>query len=302
MTRSIQFPAAVLSSLLLFSACEKKSESTASSTSPDKESPGTPGKSTKTERHGGTRAEREAEAKTKLREDFEAAAKITDPADREKALAAVAWDAIDTDRELAEKAFAALTPGSEESRKLVAHFAMRLADENPETALEWARNLDEGEREDAVGRVISVIAATDPTRAAALATEEVPEGPQRDRTVVQVVQRWSQKAPSEAGMWVTSLPEGGGRKGALINLARTWSQADASGFANWASTQEAKLPEMAFAVATLLRTMPDEEQRKKQLATFTDPAFRQRVEAEYKKTTLQLPPMGKPPGGLAPQK
>jgi hypothetical protein len=288
-TRPIHHTVLVLLAPLLFSACEKKSESSSSSSSSGGTGSGAPTKSTRTERHGGTRAEREAAAKSELAEALDSALKEPDPAAREKAIAQVAWDAIDVDRRIAEKAFQALTPGSEESRKLVAHFAMRLADQNPEAALEWASGLEEQvERDDALSRVAAVIAGNDPTRASDL-VKEIPEGLVRNRAIVQVSQRWSQTAPKEAGTWLASLSAGHARKAALTDLAKTWSETDAAGFANWASTQETQLPEMLSAVADALRTLPDSEARAKRMDSFSNPAFREQVEAELKKSPIDLP-------------
>lgn len=295
MSRTIHHSAVILSSLLFFSACEKKNEST--STAPDQEEsgPGKSTKSTKTDRHGGTRVERETVAKSELRAAFDAALKETDPAAREKAMSQVAWDAIDVDRQIAQQAFAELTRGGEESRKLVAHFAMRMAEDNPETALAWARNLEQAEeRNDALGRIAAVIAEKDPKQAIDLATGEVEEGPMRNRAMVQVAQRWAQKDPAKAGKWVASLPEGSARRGALINLAKTWSNSDATGFANWASTQENALPEMSSAVAALLRSLPDDAARTERLATFSSPAFRGKVQEELDKNSARLPTTGLP--------
>jgi hypothetical protein len=289
-TRSIHRSAVILSSLLFFSACEKKNESSSSSSNSEEGGPGKPTKSTRTDRQGSTRAERETAAKSELRAALEAAESEADPAARQKALAQVAWDGIDIDRRIAQQAFDLLTPGSEEATKLIAHFAMRMADDNPDTALEWARNLEQAEeRDDALGRIAAVLADKDPSRAAALATDEVAEGPLRNRAVVQVAQRWAQKDPAKASKWVSSLPEGSGRRGALINVAKTWSNSDATAFANWASTQESALPELPFAVVAVLRSIPDEAARAQRLATFNSPAFREKVQAEYNKTTAQLP-------------
>ena len=288
MTRSIHRSAVILSSLLFFSACEKKNESSSSYSTAEEGSPGNPSKSSRT--GSGTRSERDTVAKNELRAALEAAEKEPDPVAREKAIAQVAWDGIDVDHGIAQQAFAGLTPGSEEARKLIAHFAMRMADDNPDTALEWARNLEQAEeRDDALGRIAAVLADKDPTRAAALATDEVAEGPLRNRAVVQVAQRWAQKDPAKAGKWISSLPEGSGRRGALINVAKTWSNSDGTAFANWASTQESALPEMPSAVVAVLRSIPDEAARAQRLATFNSPAFREKVQAEYNKTTAQLP-------------
>lgn len=276
MTHSIHRTAVVL--VLLLSGCEKKSEPAQGEGNPEH-----PAKSTRTERP--ERAEDEPDAKVTLREALDAAEKESDPEAREKALVAVAWDGIDVDRELAQKAFAGLTPGGEAARRLVAHFAMRMADDDPEAALEWARGLEQAEeRSDAISRIAVVIATTDPKRAAALATDEVPEGLMRDRTSVQIVQRWAQTAPADAAQWVATFPEGKARMAALESLASSWLGADAPAFATWAAHQEGQLPELASAVAGAIRVIPDEAVRAKRLAAFTDESFRQRVEEALKPT------------------
>ncbi len=289
MTRLIHRSAVVLA--LLLSACEKKSESSHGEGNPERST-----KSTRTERRE-SRADHESEAKVALRRALEAADKETDPAAREKALAAVAWDGIDVDRELAQRAFAGLTPGGAEARRLIAHFAMRMADDDPEAALEWARGLEQpAERDDAMGRIAVVISDSDPERAVALVSSEVPEGLVRYRTVVQIAQRWSQSAPADAGKWIATLPQGGARKAALQNLANSWLGADAPAFAAWATKQDEQLPELAAAVANSLRFTPDETVRTQRLAAITEGPFRQRVEEELKRSgPLARPQLNPPP-------
>jgi hypothetical protein len=288
-TRIIHSSAAVL--LLLVSACEKKSESS----SGGENRSGAPSKPTRTERRD-LRAERETEAKTELRKALEAAESETDPAAREKALATVAWDGIDIDREIAQKAFAGLTPGGEEARRLIAHFAMRMADDDPEAALEWARGLEQPvERDDAISRIAVVISTSDPQRGASLALEEVPEGLPRNRAVVQIVQRWSQTAPADAATWITSLPDGPARKGAIRNLSTIWSESDGAALSRWVSAHEALAPEVVAGVADSLRLIPDEATRAQRLASFTDQGFRQRVEEDLEKTPPMIPPPSKVP-------
>ena len=75
MSRTIHHSAVILSSLLFFSACEKKNESTSTAPNSEESGPGKSTKSTKTERQGGTRAERETVAKSELRAAFDAAQK-----------------------------------------------------------------------------------------------------------------------------------------------------------------------------------------------------------------------------------
>ena len=80
----------------------------------------------------------EPDSKLALRESYDAALQEKDAAVREHAMEQIAWDGIDVDTELARKAFEALPPDSEASRRLVAHFAGRLADRDPDQALERA--------------------------------------------------------------------------------------------------------------------------------------------------------------------
>ena len=288
MTRTIHHSAVILSSLLLFSACEKKNESTSQTSAPEESGPGKSTKSTKTDRHAGTRSERQTAAKNELREALEAAQSETDPATREKALSQVAWDAIDIDRAIAQQAFAGLTRGSEESRKLIAHFAMRMADDDPEAALEWARNLEDAkERDEALGRVAAVIADKNPGKAATLALEEIPEGPIRAQAVIQVAQRWTQTNPAKTGEWLATLPAGLARRSSVVVLARSWSETDAAGFGAWAAAHESQFPEMVPSVATVFRSLPDEKVRAERISKIADPVFRQRVEDEIKRAAQE---------------
>lgn len=226
-------------------------------------------------------ADDESDPRKVLREAFEAAGTETDPTAREKALEAVAWDALDVDPELAREAFAALTPDSESSRRMVGHFAMRLADEDPERAIGWARGLgQEEERSDAFGRIAVVISATDPSRAATLVSEEMTAGPPRDRAVVQIVQRWSQAAPADAAAWIAVFPQGAARSAGIKAVAATWIQSDAPALAAWVEGREEGpvRTEAVFAAAEALRAASSES-RPSLLGAFKDPAIRKQLES-----------------------
>lgn len=275
MMRSFHLSAAALA-LFLFS-CEKKGESTSSETASGQEH------ATKRPRpeHSGSRRENERESQVALKEAYQTAQQEADPAAREKAISSIAWDAIDVDPELAREAFVELTPGSEEARKLTAHFAMRLADDSPDKALEWARSLEQPNmRDDAVSRVAVVISSEDPKRAITLATNSVPEGILRDRTVAQIAQRWSQTAPSDAATWIASLPAGSARRYSVQYLTKAWSESDPRAFSKWASSQKSLLPEVASAVSASLRQLPNEEERTKRLDSLGDGSLRQLVDEQ----------------------
>ena len=284
MTRLLHSSAVALA-LFLF-ACEKKSEpSNAEKASgpehatkrPRPDLPKPPGNSQ-------PKRNNDPDAKLALQQAYETALQEADPVAREKAISAVALDAVEADPELARKALADLTPGSEESKKLTSLLATRLAGDNPDVALEWARSLEQPTvRDDAMSRVAVAISTDDPKRAITLATNSVPEGILRDRTLVQIARHWSQSAPPDAAVWVASLPAGNARRYSVQYLSDAWSEIDPRAFAKWASTQKSLLPEVASAVSASLHLLPNEEARTKRLDSFGDGPLRQLVDEQLAK-------------------
>lgn len=265
-------PAAVL---LLAAACNKKEEASGgtsadtSATMPGRSSPRTAG-----------REEEEPDPKIALRASLDRAMGESDAAAREKILESVAWDAIDVDPALSREAFAALAPDSESSRRLVGHFAMRLADEDPQKAIAWASELEQPEeRSDAFGRIAVVISASDPGAAAELVAAQMTPGPSRDRAVVQVIQRWSQAAPADAAGWITGFPPGAARSAGMKVVAAAWVEKEPAAMAAWVeSVSDATLrTEAVHAAAEALRPAPDRQASR--LAHFGDASVRSQIEA-----------------------
>ncbi len=148
---------------------------------------------------------------------------LEDPAERERKLEALAWDALELEPEVARQALDELPPGSPGARRLIGHFAMRLADDDVEAAVSWAQDFeDPGERAEAFGRLALVLANEDPERAATLVVTEMPAGRPRDRAVVQVVQRWAQQDAPAAGDWISSFPAGAARRAGIRELLNYW--------------------------------------------------------------------------------
>ena len=220
------------------------------------------------------------DAKAELRGELDAALKDPDAASRQQALEKLAWDAIDVDPDLAREAFEGLEPDSGASRKLVAHFAMRLADEDPERAIAWAHALEQPtERTEAFGSIAVVIAAMDPERGASLAMTEMPEGKSRDRALVLVSQRWAQAAPEQAADWVTGLPDGAARKAGLHEVISRWLASEPLAAATWIEARPEKELQMAALaeLASMLRNEP-QEKREQILSQFRDAEFRSKTE------------------------
>ena len=165
---------------------------------------------------------------------------ITPPAEsltteeRNRELSATAWDAIETDPDLALKTFQQMTAGSEEKNLLLEHFAMRLADQDAEQAIQWANALTtDNEKSLAFGKIALVLSAKEPERAARLLSESGIPGRDLDVAVVQVVQRWAAKSPADAAAWVTLFSPGEARSAGVAELISVWIRQDSTAAFAW---------------------------------------------------------------------
>jgi hypothetical protein len=241
---------------------------------------GSDGKAMRSESREPHGADEEEDPVVVLKRTFEDALATPDAAARQKSLEQVAWDGIDVDPELARRAFEKLAPDSEARRKLSAHFAMRLAESNPDEAIEWAQALpEEGERGEALGRIAVVISAKDPERAGNLIAGQMAAGATRDRAVVQVLQRWSQADPGAAAEWAGDFSAGEARSAGLKVALAAWLEKDAPAAATWigARGEESLRADCLLAVAESLRGAAA-ELRTQRLAAFSDAEFRRKVE------------------------
>lgn len=169
-----------------------------------------------------------------LRKILKAATDIESPATREKAIADVAWNALETDPDLALEAFLQLPTGSMEKIRLIQHYAMRLAEQDPDEALAWAATLGaEVEVSAAYSQIALTLAETDPRRAANLLSEYGIAGREFDVTAVQVVQRWAAQSPPDSAEWLGSFPPGPVRETGIKFIADRWLQADAQAAFSW---------------------------------------------------------------------
>ncbi|MCZ7635586.1 MAG: hypothetical protein M5U12_05760 [Verrucomicrobia bacterium] len=87
--------------------------------------------------------------------------------------------------------------------------AMRWFPQEPEAACAWAEELSAGPLADAVWCQIALAsAASDPARAARLAVTRLTPGPEQDRAIVGVIQRWAQSDPGSRGRVGPAVPRG----------------------------------------------------------------------------------------------
>ena len=162
------------------------------------------------------------------------ALEIESPAARDKALADVAWSAIETDPEIAHEAFHRLPADSPEKIRLIQHYAMRFAERSPDEALEWADTLGtELETAAAIGQIALAIAESDPLRAANLLSESGIAGRDFDVALVQVIQRWAAKSPPDTAGWVSTFPPGAAREAGIKFIAERWLPEDAPAAFRW---------------------------------------------------------------------
>lgn len=216
----------LLLGLLPLAACERveKNEVPADGSMPEDSRPQRPPRETSPD-------SREA-----LRSALAEAEALADPRARDKALAEVAWNALERDVEIAREAFDRLAPDSPQRIALIQHFAMRLADENPDIALEWAGSLaSESETAAAQARIALVIAPADPARAANLLSESGLASREFDVAIVQVLRHWASHSPPDAAAWVAVFPEGGFRKAGVETVISQWTASDPQAAISWLS-------------------------------------------------------------------
>lgn len=171
-----------------------------------------------------------------LRQRREAAEALPEGPARAEALSAVAWNALEVDPELSRHLLDELEPGSPGRVRLIGHLAMRLAEQSPEQAAAWAGSLEQdAERHEAVARIAVIRANSDPVGATEWLFEQVGEGRVRDRSTVQIVQRWAQSDPAAAAEWIESFPSGRLRVASLRGCLDPWIRADPGAVASWMS-------------------------------------------------------------------
>lgn len=133
---------------------------------------------------------------------------LSDAAEREAALEAIAWRTTLDDLPVAVEALESLPAGMARNR-LAAHLVAEWATREPESALEWAKKRgEESERDEALCGWVVATGELSPERAGTLAADEISPGPVQNRAVVSVLQRWAPKDYRAAAVWVAAFPEG----------------------------------------------------------------------------------------------
>lgn len=134
---------------------------------------------------------------------------------------------------------AAALPSNESRNGLIDHAISQWAAHEPEAPAEWASQIPPSPLRDQVfARLATSMSETDPIAAADLALEHLAPGPQQNDAIVSIVQRWTQRAPSEAAEWVRQFPEGELQATAIENVLQLWAGQDAPAAGNWLNDLE----------------------------------------------------------------
>jgi len=270
---------------LLVTSCDKPNQAH----SPAAENPDAPRVTKKIQRPP---REDSPDARATLRSALE----IEVPEARDKAIAKLAWDALELDPDLAREAMDKLTPGSPERIRLIQHLAMRMAEENVDSALIWAATLGNAyENAAAIGHIALVLASSDPERAGNLLSESGIEGRDFDVVVVQVLGRWAAQSPADAAAWVALFPPGESREAGISSVVSIWVEADAAGALSWmAALQDATIRgETIRAMANAL--VSQAEETRKQLLDHADPSLRAEISMELELTKKEAGNRSLPP-------
>jgi hypothetical protein len=265
---------------LLIAACDKKQE--AQQTSEKKNL--TTARSSSNSRTPET-LNHSRHKKTATANALEAALAIASLPERQKSLAEIAWNAIETDPELAHKAFGNLAVDSAEKLQLIQHYAIRLTEQNPDEALAWAEALGtQTEIAAAKNHIALALAETDPLRAAKLLSESGMAGRDFDVAIVQVIQRWATKSPKDAAAWVSNFPQGQAREAGIREISQKWLPQDPTAAFAWitATTDKPLRMEIARAMEGALLKSPKEQQeqmRQQASSALQEELLRQRSNA-----------------------
>ena len=221
-----------------------------------------------------------------LREALARAESLAEAPERDKAIAKIAWDVIETDPGLAREALGKITVESVEKIPLIQHFAMRMADEDVDAALEWASTL-ESEREAAAARVriALVVADADPARAAGLLSEHGLANREFEVAVVQVLQHWADKSPPDAAAWVAMFPPGDFRKEGIRSVVSQWTQDNPQATFSWLAGQSDEGIRMETGDAIIERFLAQPPEIRETWLQYADPQVREKLTH-----ALRIPP------------
>lgn len=268
--------------LLIFAGvlacCEEKQESGSKPRSEPN------ARTNRSERHSGEASGTRVKTRTAL--DSAKAIKLGD--EREKAIAKVAWDSIESAPDIALQAIAELPAGNLEREGLIQSYAQQLAKENPDAALAWGNSLSDSNETTLVREQVALtLKDLDPKRALGLFPNFGFSAGGMDSSAEQVLQNWTSQNPADASVWVSGIASTDARKQGFDKVFSHWIQTDAEGALKWASSQGNMLPhqESVRSIATFIGGEPDF--LREIFLEHADPKLRAEIEAKIADTVRE---------------
>lgn len=179
---------------------------------------------------------------------------------REKALAQVAWDTLESAPDIAAQAILEMQADTDEKDRLIQAYAGQLAKEDPNAALAWGSSLDSGREIGLIREQVAlVLKESDPKRALGLFPESGFTTDGMNPSAEQIFQTWMSQSPQDATAWVTSIPSDEARKVGLERVFSQWMQTDTDAALKWATSQGnvQRHQEIVSAIATAVVGQPD---------------------------------------------
>lgn len=152
---------------------------------------------------------------------------------REMVLSTLGYEAARQEPLRALEIGLSLKPGRERLDLLV-HATGQWATQNPEAAGNWALSGDSAEDKERLVCAVAVAAGqVAPEFSLRLAIEQLPAGALQNGVVISIIQRWAQKDPAAAAMWVGQLRAEPLGRIAVRNLIDVWSEFSWDAPADW---------------------------------------------------------------------
>lgn len=188
-------------------------------------------------------------------------AKAVEPAqEKEKAIAQVAWDALDSAPDIAVQAIVELPVGNPEKEQLIQFYAERLAKRDFDAALAWGRSLtDEHEFQLVRDQVALILQDSDPQGALELFPNSGFATEGMNSSAKQVFRNWMTQNPGNAMAWVVAINSDEVRRNGLDMALNQWIQADSDSALKWVSSQgnRQRHEEVVNAIVKSVSAQPD---------------------------------------------
>ncbi|HZR18799.1 MAG TPA: hypothetical protein VFE51_16040 [Verrucomicrobiae bacterium] len=154
----------------------------------------------------------------------------------------VAYEAARTDPVQAVDLASTLPPTPQRDDLLV-HAASQWSSTDFTNAVSWALQVSDPQLRDRLVSAVAVGSAKEePVAAATLAAQDLPPGPQQDRAVVSIVQRWAETSPDETAAWVAQFPQAPLRDAATRELLIAWLGQNPDAAESWVDSLPAGGP------------------------------------------------------------